>query len=322
MRVAVSGSIAFDYLMQFPGLFREHILAEKLDTISVSFLVDSLKKERGGCAANIAYSLALLGEKPLLVGAVGSDFSEYGLALERAGVDISGVKRVEEEYTSSFFANTDRKGGQICSFYTGAMRFAREISIRDLPGGHIDLAVVSPNDPEAMLKHAAECKEAGIPVLFDPGQQIVRLEGKDLLRAAAGVKILIVNEYEREMLMKKTGLDQSGFSGLAEVLIVTLGEKGSEIKTKGQVYSIPVAPPKQIADPTGVGDAFRAGLIKGMSRGLSWETAGRMGSLAATVVLETEGPQSHSYTLDQFVDRYEAAFGKSREMDQFRKRRT
>jgi adenosine kinase len=311
LRIAVTGSIAFDYLMQFPGLFHEHILAEKLDTISVSFLVDSLKKVRGGCAANIAYSLALLGERPLLVGAAGGDFQEYGLALEKAGVDTSGVLLAEEEYTSSFFANTDQKGNQICSFYTGAMRFAKDISILNLPGGKIDLAVISPNDPDAMLKYAAECKQAGIPFIFDPGQQIVRLDGKDLAQAAQGAKILIVNEYEREMFIKKTGLDPSGFRGLAEALIVTMGEKGSEIHAQGKVFSIPVAPPRQILDPTGVGDAFRAGLIKGMSRGLSWDAAGRMGSLAATLVLETEGPQSQSYTWDSFISRYKAVFGQS-----------
>jgi adenosine kinase len=319
LRVAVTGSIAFDYLMQFPGLFHEHILHEKLESISVSFLVDSLKKERGGCAANIAYTLALLGERPLLVGAAGRDFSEYGRSLEEAGVDTSGVLLAEDEYTSSFFANTDQKGNQICSFYTGAMRYAGDISIRKLPGGKIDLAVISPNDPAAMLKYAAECKQAGIPFIFDPGQQIVRLEGKDLVQAARGAKILIVNEYEREMFIKKTGLDQGGLLELSDALIVTKGEKGSEIHTQGKVISIPIAPPRKVLDPTGVGDAFRAGLIKGLSRSMPWEVSGRMGSLAATLVLETDGPQSHTTHLEAFMDRYESVFGKSEEIQKLRR---
>lgn len=313
MRIAVTGSIAFDYLMQFPGTFQEHFLPDKLDKISVSFLVDSLRQERGGCAANIAYSLALLGERPLLSGSVGKDFEAYRQALDKTGVDTSGVRVAEDDYTSSFFANTDRKGNQICSFYTGAMRFARAISVAALSLNRGDRVVISPNDPEAMVQYAAECRETGIPYLFDPGQQIIRLDGPSLVECAKGAEILILNEYEMEMFKKKTGLGNRAVENLAEALIVTLGENGSMIYADGRTIPVPIVPPKQVLDPTGVGDAFRSGLLKGMVRGLSWETAGRMGSLAATYVLETEGAQKHFYTLSEFIDRFEAVFGKSGE---------
>jgi adenosine kinase len=314
LRIAISGSIAFDYLMQFPGKFQDHFLPDKLHQISVSFLVDSLRQERGGCAANIAYTLALLGERPLLVGSAGKDFAEYQKALEAVGVDTSGVLVVENEYTSSFFANTDLNGNQICSFYTGAMRFAKDISLGNLPGNGIDFVVISPNDPSAMVQYAMDCQGLNIPYLFDPGQQIVRLDSQSLFQCAKGAKMLIVNEYERELFKRKTHLDDDGMRHLAEIRIVTLGEKGTMIDLGNKTLSIPIVPPKRVMDPTGVGDAFRAGLMKGMMNGLSWETSGRMGSLAATYVIETEGAQRHWYTFAEFADRYQAAFGESLEI--------
>jgi adenosine kinase len=318
LRVAVTGSIAFDYLMQFPGKFQDHFLPDRLNAISVSFLVDSLRQERGGCAANIAYTLALLGERPLLVGSAGRDFTEYRQALEKTGVDTSGVRIADQDYTSSFFANTDLNGNQICSFYTGAMRFAKELSLSKIPGEPLGLAVISPNDPEAMVRHAAECREIGIPVLFDPGQQIVRLDGASLVECAKGSRILIFNDYEREMFKKKTGLGDPELGRLAETLIVTMGEKGSVIRHGAKTHLIPIVPPRRILDPTGVGDAFRAGMIKGLMHGFSWETAGRMGSLAATTVLETEGAQKHQYDLPGFIGRYESVFGKNDEIDRLK----
>lgn len=314
MRIAVTGSIAFDYLMQFDGKFQDHFLPDQLDKISVSFLVNSLRQERGGCAANIAYSLALLGERPILVGSVGRDFTEYRRSLEAAGVDTSGAQTVEDEYTSSFFANTDRNGNQICSFYSGAMRFAKNISIAALALVTKDMVVVSPNDPDAMVQIVEECRKTGIPYLFDPGQQIVRLDGPTLVRCVKGAKLLILNEYECGMFKKKAGLDDRGMTGLVPVLMITLGENGSRIYTEGREIPIPIARPARILDPTGVGDAFRSGLLKGLSHGLSWEIAGRMGSLAAAYVLETEGAQKHHYRLPEFVKRYESVFGKSEEI--------
>jgi adenosine kinase len=316
LKLIVTGSIAFDTLMQFPGKFSEHFIPEKLESLSVSFLVDTMKKLRGGCGPNIAYSLALLGERPLLVGTAGQDFTEYREILNQAGVDTSGVHDIPDVYTASFFGNTDRVGNQICSFYTGAMQFAKEYPLQPFlsVAGRDALVIISPNDPAAMLRYADECRRAGTRFIFDPGQQIARLSGEDLLEGAKGAFILIVNEYEHEMLKKKTGLDDSGRFSFAENVIVTLAAKGAEIRTGDGTIPIPAAKPKHILDPTGVGDAFRSGLMKGLAHGLSWETAGRIGSLAAAYVLETEGPQSHRYTLPEFAARYAENFGKSGEI--------
>ena len=314
MRPVVTGSIAFDYLMSFPGRFQEHILPEKLDRISVSFLVDELNLRRGGCAANIAYSLALLGERPLLVGAAGSDFGPYGKDLEALGVDISGVLVKKDVLTASFFANTDQDGNQIASFFTGAMQYAREISLPEVVKDPDPLVLISPNDPEAMSRHTEDCRREGFRFLYDPSQQIARTPGETLARDARGAWILMVNEYEEEMFLKKTGLAREDLGGLARNVIVTLGARGAEIRTPKETIRVPAVEPEEILDPTGVGDAFRAGLVKGLAAGLSWETAGRMGSLAAAYVLETDGPQSHRYTISEFVERYEARFGTGEEL--------
>jgi adenosine kinase len=311
----VSGSIAFDYLMFFNGKFSEHFLPEKLDSISVSFLVESLKKRRGGCAANICYNLALLGEHPLLVGTVGKDFQEYRDALVKIGVDTSGVFEIKDEYTASFFANSDSGGNQIASFYTGAMKHAKRISVKRLWAPDMAMAVVSPDDPDAMRNHILELKETGAPYIYDPGQQIVLLTGEDLRTGSQGARMLILNEYELEMFRKKTALKKNeDILRLVPAVVVTLGEKGSQIITGTTTWNIPAAVPEKIQDPTGVGDAYRAGLIKALVHGLSWEAAGRMGSLAAVYVLETDGPQNHAYTLQAFVERYIQTFGESAEI--------
>jgi adenosine kinase len=311
LKTIITGSIAFDTLMSFPGNFSEQFLPDKLDAISVSFLVDAMKKQRGGCAPNIAYSLALLGERPVVVGTAGRDFADYRAWLEGAGVDTSGIKEMADVYTASFFANTDLKGNQICSFYTGAMRFAKDVSVLPFLSGPPGdtLVMVSPNDPEAMARYPEECRKAGVRFAYDPGQQVARLSGGELASGARGAHILIVNEYEFELFKKKTGLDDASLFSVAETVIVTLGEKGSAIRTASKTVTVPVAKPKRMLDPTGVGDAFRAGLLKGIAMGLPWEIAGRMGSVAAAYVLETEGPQSHSYTRAEFVSRYRENFG-------------
>ena len=313
--VVVSGSIAFDTLMSFPGQFSEHFLPDKLDRISVSFLVDTMKKRKGGCAANIAYSLALLGEKPVLFGAVGGDFVEYGSWLAAKGVDVSGVRVFPDEFTSSFFVSTDRKGNQIASFYTGAMRLADSLKLADMKRGDIGLVVVSPNDPGAMIRIVQECRKLGLATLYDPGQQVVRLDSDSLKQGISGARWFIVNEYEWELVTRKTGWKIADVLKHAEALIVTLGDKGSMVHTHDGDVPIPVVPPEAVVDPTGVGDAFRAGLIAGRLGGLPWEIAGRMGSLAATFVLETDGPQSHSYTPRDFVRRYRKTFGECRPLE-------
>jgi adenosine kinase len=308
MNVVVTGSIAYDYLMTFPGYFKEHILPDQIAKLSVSFLVDSMRKQRGGCAPNIAYNLALLGEHPIVMGTAGQDFSDYGAWLEAHGVDTSAIVQVPDEFTSSFFVSTDRDNCQFASFYIGAMAHANKLSFRDLKMP-VDLAIISPNDPEAMRKYPGECKALGIPYIYDPSQQIIRLIGEDLREGMDGCKILIVNDYEFEMVRNKTGLSEAQVLDCADILIVTRGGDGSTIWADGKRFDIPVVKPARVADPTGIGDAYRAGIIKGMSLGLSWDVIGRMGSLAATYVLEQPGTQNHSYTWDEFMARYQENFG-------------
>lgn len=314
MRIVVSGSIAYDYIMFFPGYFKDHILPDQIDTLSVSFLVDSMKKQRGGCAPNIAYSCALLGERATVMGAAGQDFGEYRAWLENHGVDTSAVREIGDDFTASFFVSTDQSHNQIASFYTGAMSQARNLSFHDLPYKEVAIAVISPNDPEAMRRHVQECRALNIPYIYDPGQQIIRLDAVDLLEGARGARILIVNDYEFGMIRKKTGLTETALQAIAPCVIITHGERGSTIIANQQTHEIPVAPVQRLADPTGVGDAYRAGVIKGLLHGYSWPTTGRMASLAASYCLEEYGTQNHSYTYEEFVARYRRTFGRAAEL--------
>jgi len=309
MTIIVTGSIAYDYLMSFPGRFAEHILPDQIHRLSVSFLVDDMRKQRGGCAANIAYNLALLGETPRLMGTVGQDFDAYGAWLEQSGVDTSLVRTEGDLFTASFFVSTDEDGNQIANFYTGAMARARDLSLRAVETKEVDLVVISPNDPQAMVKYAAECQSMGIPYLYDPSQQIVRLSGEELAMGLEGCSLLVVNEYEFEMLREKTGLTANQIQAApSEACVVTEGAEGSRIWARDGVYHIPPAVPQCIDDPTGVGDAYRAGLIKGLALDLSWALSGRLGSIAATYALEQPGPQSHSYDAKAFIARFMAHY--------------
>ncbi len=309
MTVLLTGSIAYDYIMVFPGYFKDHILPDKIHEISVSFLVDSMKKQRGGVAPNIAYNLALLGERPKIMATVGEDFAEYRRWLELHGIDTSAIIVIPDEFTASFFVSTDKDQNQIASFYTGAMAYARTVSFKDHVDGDIELAVISPNDPRAMLQYVAECKELGIEYIYDPSQQIIRLQGDDLIEGVRGSKLVIVNDYEFEMLKNKTGWSGEQIAATTETLIVTKAEKGSTIVDQGRVIEIPPARAERLADPTGVGDAYRAGIIKGMMHELDWETTGRIASLAATYALEEYGTQNHRYYLSEFIARFRDEFG-------------
>lgn len=315
MSIIVTGSVAFDYLMSFPGRFSEHILPEQIHQVSLSFLVDSMHKQRGGCAPNIAYTLALLGERPTVMATVGQDFGEYRTWLESVGIDTSATIEVEDEFTSSFFVNTDQDNNQIASFYIGAMGKADRLSFHDLDHEKIDVAIISPNAPAAMVKYARECQELGVPYIYDPSQQIVRLSGEELLAGTRGARMLIVNEYEFGMLKNKTGLSDDELLAQPEITIITLGEEGSRIYVEDQVLQIPVVPPTRLVEPTGVGDAYRGGVIKGLLGGYPWETTGRIAALAATYVLEHQGTQSHRYTLDEFAERYRQTFGDAPELN-------
>jgi adenosine kinase len=307
VNIVVTGSIAYDYLMTFPGSFNEHILPDHLSRLSVSFLVDTMDKRRGGCAPNIAYTLALLHERPKLMATAGVDFAEYRQWLEAAGVDTSLVKEVASKFTASCFINTDLQSNQIVSFYTGAMANAGELSFRTVRD--CGLAIIGPNDPGAMVQYAEECRALGIRYIYDPGQQCARATADELRAGIIGANILICNDYEFELLRNKCGLSETEVLQRSEALIITRGEKGSSILLRDGRLDIPVVPEKHIADPTGVGDAYRGGLMKGLAAQASWEVAGRMGSVAATYALEHVGAQSHAYTWKDFTARYEQHFG-------------
>jgi adenosine kinase len=312
--IIVTGSVAYDYLMSFPGRFRDHILPEQIHQVSLSFLVDSMRKQRGGCAPNIAYNLALLGERPTVMATVGQDFGEYRAWLEQARVDTSATIEVEDEFTSSFFVNTDQDNNQIASFYIGAMGKADMLSFHDLEYEAIEIAIISPNAPGAMIKYAKECQDLSIPYIYDPSQQIIRLTSEELLQGTRGARLLIVNEYEFGMIRSKTGLSEEELLALPGMTIITRGAEGSTIHQGDRVVTVPVVPPDPLAEPTGVGDAYRAGVIKGLLRGYSWETTGRISALAATYVLEHYGTQNHHYTLEEFATRYRQVFGDCAEL--------
>ncbi len=313
MSVIVTGSIATDYLMKYPGHFREHILADQ-DKLSVSFLVEEKVMSRGGVGPNIAYTLALLGQKPRLMGAAGQDFGDYRAWLEAQGVDTALTVAFADEFTATFTVITDLDQNQIAGFHAGAMSRARELSFRGLDPAEIDLVIISPNDPVGMLKYAAECRELGIKFIFDPSQQLARFDGEQVLAGMAGAYALTVNDYELELVKSKTGLDEAGILARVGLLVVTRGAEGASLMSKMRRVDVPAAKPKAIADPTGVGDAFRGGLITGLVRGYPWEVTGRLGSLAATYCLEQVGTMNHRYTVAEFVERYRENFGNAAEL--------
>jgi len=319
MSIVITGSFAFDYIMQFPGSFTEHILPNQLEKISLSFLVDDMQKVRGGCAPNIAYSLALLGERPRLMATAGQDALEYCDWLHSHGVDISLLRIYDDLFTASFFVSTDRDQNQIASFYTGAMARARDLSFYDLED-EVKVAIISPNDPLAMEKYARECRELGIPYIYDPGQQVARVSGNELIEGLTGAYILILNEYEYNILQKKTGLNENQLLERVNAIVVTRGEKGSTVLSRQtetgdvQRLDVPAATPRAAYDPTGVGDAYRAGLIKGLVHGYPWSVTSRLASLAAVYVLEHPSPQPLPYSLKEFVGRYRENFGDAPEL--------
>lgn len=307
MNIIVTGSIAYDYLMSFPGSFTEHLLPDHLQRVSLSFLVDTMDKRRGGCAPNIAYTLALLGERPRLMATAGQDFDEYRRWLDGAGIDTSLVRQVDGKFTASFFCSTDSSGNQIASFYTGAMAHAGELSFCGV--GPCDLAIISPNDPAAMVRYAQECRAMGVPYIYDPSQQVARMGGDDLAQGVAGAHIVICNDYEFEIIREKTTLDAAAMLLHAEAVIITKGEKGASIVLRDRTIEVPAVPPREIVDPTGVGDAFRGGFMKGLAVGAGYEVCGRLGSVAATYALEHLGGSSHVYTWSDFTERYAQHFG-------------
>lgn len=315
MEIVLTGSVAYDYLMTFPGYFREHILPDRLESISLSFLVDSMVRERGGIAPNIAYTMALLGQTPKIIAAVGEDFADYRQWLESNGIDTTGMCVIPGEFTASFFATTDRANAQIASFYPGAMAHAASLSIQELVGMHPDLVVISPDDPLAMEKHIFECIQLGVPYLYDPSQQVLRFDGKTLQSGIKGAYALFVNDYEFGLIQHKTGWDEQALIDCLELMVVTRGELGATIYAGGEILSIPVIQPDQIVDPTGVGDAFRGGFLSGVAHGLDWRTCGMMGAMAATYCLEQKGTQKHRYARREFVSRLREHYDDAGKLD-------
>ncbi|MER7133731.1 carbohydrate kinase family protein [Streptosporangium saharense] len=312
MRIAVTGSIATDHLMTFPGRFGDQLIADQLDRVSLSFLVDDLQVRRGGCAANIAFGMGSLGLRPVLVGAVGTDFADYRSWLERHGVDCDSVHTSEVHHTARFLCTTDDDHNQIASFYTGAMAEARLIELGPIAErlDGLDLVLVSPNDPDAMLRHTDEARDRGIPFAADPSQQLARMPGEDIRKLVDGAAYLFGNDYERGLIEQKTGWSGEEILERVGVRVTTLGPKGVVIDRRGEPsLHVSPAPENGKADPTGVGDAFRAGFLAGLAWGLPLERCGQLGNLTATHVLEQVGGQEYELGQRAFIERFAAAYG-------------
>jgi len=312
MKIAVTGSIATDHLMHFPGRFGEQLLADQLHKVSLSFLVDDLVVRRGGVAANIAFGMAQLGLNPILLGAVGSDFADYRSWLERHGVDCESVYVSEVAHTARFVCTTDLDMCQIASFYAGAMSEARNIELRPVAErtGGLDLVIISANDPDAMVRHSQECRERGYRFAADPSQQLARMGGESVLSLIDGAEYLLTNDYEKSLLESKTGLSDAQVLDRVRYRVTTLGKHGVEIAGRDmEPVHVPVAREIQISDPTGVGDGFRAGFFAALSWGLGLERAAQVGSLLATMVLETIGTQEYQVHPDVFVKRLAESYG-------------
>ncbi len=316
MNIVVTGSIAYDYLMRFPGQFSENILPESLHQVSLSFLADDMAKHWGGVAANIAFTMAKLNLHPSLMGTVGRDFGEYRRWLDDAGVDTSTVKQIDEVFTASFFCNTDNVNNQIAFFYTGAMAYARDYQLADAVNGTApDLVIVSPNDPLAMSRLTEECRQRNYRFVYDPSQQVPRLSGDDLSKDMQGAYAMVVNAYEADVICEKTGMSLQDLRDTIDLLVITHGENGSKIYTNGDIIEVPAFAPDTILDPTGAGDAYRAGFFTGLMRGMSLGTSGQVGALSAAYALENIGTQNHHFTIQDFVDRLRSHVDDGGELD-------
>lgn len=304
MQIIITGSIAYDYLMRFPGRFTDHLIDGQLHQVSLSFLVDDMTKHWGGIAANIAYNAALLGLSPHLMGTVGRDFGEYRRWLEDAGVNTSTVQQIDEVFTASFFANTDLDNNQIASFYTGAMAYAKNYRLADVYDGTPDYVVISPNDPQAMMNLSEECRQRDIRFIYDPSQQVARFDGDQLKEGMQGAYVLIVNAYEAEMIAQKTGQTVEHLKQQFEVVVITRGKDGANIYEHGKEIQIPTFPVDTIKDPTGAGDAFRGGFLRGLASGWPLRLSGMVGALCAAYTLEHVGTQNHRFAPSEFVQRF------------------
>jgi adenosine kinase len=291
MKTLICGSLAFDHIMVFPGQFKEHILPDKIHLLNVAFLVPEMRREFGGTAGNIAYNLHLLEDKPIIMATVGSDFDEYASWLNEIGAQQTHIKKIKEAYTAQAFITTDQDDNQITAFHPGAMSESHQNSVHDVK--NVGLAIISPDGREGMIKHAKECHEANIPFIFDPGQGLPMFNGSELLEFIEMATYLAVNDYEAQLLQDKTGLTLDELSSKVKALIVTLGSEGSRIYADGTIYNIPPVKADAIVDPTGCGDAYRAGLIYGIARGWDWPVCGRLASVMGAIKIQSKGGQNH-----------------------------
>ncbi|WP_137994208.1 carbohydrate kinase family protein [Streptomyces vilmorinianum] len=312
MRIAVTGSIATDHLMTFPGWFSEQLLADRLDRVSLSFLADNLEVRRGGVAANIAFGLGVLGLRPVLVGAVGADFEPYRVWLKDHGVDTDSVRVSASLHTARFVCTTDRAQNQIATFYAGAMAEAREIDLREVVArtGRLDLVLVSPDDPEAMLRHTRTCRELGVPFAADPSQQLARLGREEVRELVDGARWLFTNEYETALLGERSGWSEAEILRRVGTWVTTHGAAGVRIRGEGrEPLAVPAVEMPGVVDPTGVGDAFRAGFLAGTAWGVPERCAAQLGCAVAATVLDYVGTQEYRLHRDSLLDRIRTTYG-------------
>lgn len=308
MRVIVTGSLSFDYIMVFPGRFADRIMADKIHQISLSFLVDKLDKQFGGVAGNIAYTLSFLGVEPTIVATAGKDFGSYASFLRRNHINTKFIRRYKDVSTSSYFVVTDMEDNQIGSFYVGAQKYASRLSLQAVKDG-CDLVIIAPTDPAAMKKYVRECRSLGLPYFYDPAFQIATFSPEELREGIEGAKILIGNDYEIALIEQKAGMSHEEVVAMVPVVVTTLGSSGSIIETRTDSVHVRVANPKEVVDPTGAGDAYRAGFLAGYLRGFDLAICGQMGSVAAAYTVETYGTMAHVFTQNNFIQRYKENFG-------------
>jgi adenosine kinase len=309
MRTLICGSMAFDTIMVFHDHFKNHILPEQIHILNVAFLVPDMRREFGGCAGNIAYNMKLLGGDPVIMATVGDDFAPYAERLNNLGLDASHIQRVAGTYTAQAFITTDLADNQITAFHPGAMNFAHQNDVKS--GLDIELGILSPDGRQGMIDHARQFAEAGTPFIFDPGQGLPMFNGEELLGFIQQADYLTCNDYEAKLLQERTGQTLEQLAQQVRALIVTLGGDGSRIYAEGQVHDIPVARASQVVDPTGCGDAYRAGLMTGILKGMDWPTTGRLAGLLGAIKIAERGGQNHRFTWDEIVDRFRAEYGYS-----------
>jgi adenosine kinase len=307
MRTLICGSIAYDTIMVFRDRFKNHILPDQLHILNVAFLVPDMRREFGGCAGNIAYTLSLLGGEPLIMATVGDDSQPYAQRLARLQLAQDHVRRIPDTFTAQAFITTDLDDNQITAFHPGAMNFSHHNHVHDV--GNIGLGIVAPDGREGMLQHAREFDAASIPFIFDPGQGLPMFTGEELLEFVRMASYVTVNDYEGELLQERTGRRIEELAKLVSAFVVTLGARGSRIYTNGQQIEIPCVKPEEVVDPTGCGDAFRAGLLYGIAAGLDWGLAGRLASLLGAIKIARRGGQNHHFTRDEIAVRFKEAFG-------------